>query len=95
MPILTEAQRNAALADLPDWVWQEQRGGIARSIAFDDFPQAFAFMTRVAMEAEKADHHPEWTNVWNRVDIFLVTHDAGGLTQKDVSLAKLIDRFAG
>ena len=94
MRILNEAERQSALAQLDGWEWIEQRGGIARSIAFADFMEAFAFMTRVALAAEKADHHPEWTNVWNRVDIFLVTHDAGGLTQKDVALAKNIDAYA-
>jgi 4a-hydroxytetrahydrobiopterin dehydratase len=94
MRILTEAERTAALADLDGWEWQEKRGGIARSIAFADFGQAFAFMTRVAIAADKADHHPEWFNVYNRVDIFLVTHDAGGLTHKDIALAKSINAFA-
>lgn len=94
MRIMTEAERAEALAELPGWEWQEGRGGIARSIDFADFAQAFSFMTRVAFAAEKADHHPEWTNVWNRVDIFLVTHDAGGLTGKDIALAKSINAFA-
>lgn len=94
MRVLNEAERSDALAQLPGWEWVERRGGIARSIAFADFAAAFAFMTRVALAAEKADHHPEWTNVWNRVDIFLVTHDAGGLTQRDVALAKVIDAAA-
>ncbi len=90
---LTEEERDAALGDLPEWRWDEARRGIARSFRFRDFSQAFAFMTRVAMAAEQADHHPEWTNVWNRVDILLTTHSAGGLTQKDVALAKRIDGF--
>jgi len=79
------------LAQLREWTWDESRGGIARSFKFGDFSEAFAFMTRVAMLAEKADHHPEWSNVWNRVDILLTTHSAGGLTAKDVDLAKSID----
>ena len=64
------------------------RNGIARSFAFADFGAAFAFMTRVALAAEKADHHPEWSNVWNRVDILLSTHSDGGVTDKDIALAE-------
>ena len=90
---LTEQERDAALAALPEWRWDEARRGIARSFRFRDFSEAFAFMARVAMAAEQADHHPEWTNVWNRVDILLTTHSAGGLTQKDVALAKRIESF--
>ncbi len=84
-----------ALRELPGWTYDELRRGIARSFRFRDFNEAFAFMTRVALAAEQADHHPEWSNVWNRVDILLTTHSAGGLTQKDVALAKRIDAFAG
>ena len=65
----------------------QARNGIARSFRFADFGAAFAFMTRVALAAEKADHHPEWSNVWNRVDILLSTHSAGGVTGKDIALA--------
>jgi 4a-hydroxytetrahydrobiopterin dehydratase len=83
-----------ALRGLPAWSYDESRRGIARSFRFRDFSEAFAFMTRVALAAEQADHHPEWSNVWNRVDILLSTHSAGGLTQKDVDLAKRIDGFA-
>jgi 4a-hydroxytetrahydrobiopterin dehydratase len=83
-----------ALRDLPDWAYDPQRRGIARSFRFRDFSEAFAFMTRVAMAAEQADHHPEWSNVWNRVDVLLTTHSAGGLTAKDTALAKRIDAFA-
>ena len=83
-----------ALSELPGWTYDETRRGIARSFRFRDFSQAFAFMTRVALAAEQADHHPEWSNVWNGVDILLTTHSAGGLTQKDVDLAKRIDAFA-
>jgi len=87
------ATRKAALTALPGWRFDEERGGISRSFAFRDFSQAFAFMTRVALAAEQADHHPEWSNVWNKVDIFLTTHSAGGFTVKDVELAKRIDTF--
>jgi len=80
----------AALAEaLPQWVLDGDH--LKRSFRFADFSQAFAFMTRVAMLAEKADHHPEWFNVWNRVDIALTTHDAGGLSQRDADLARAID----
>ena len=92
---LDTAAREAALADLTGWTWDEARDGIVRHFAFRDFNQAFAFMTAVALAAEKADHHPEWSNVWNKVDIFLTTHDAHGLTHRDIALAKRIDRLAG
>lgn len=86
---LDETAITAALAGLPGW---ERRGdGIERRYVFADFTQAFAFMTRVALLAEKADHHPEWSNVWNKVDIHLTTHDAGGLSARDFALAKAID----
>jgi 4a-hydroxytetrahydrobiopterin dehydratase len=87
-------EREAALAGLSGWTWVEERDAIARSFRFADFSEAFAFMTRVALAAEQADHHPELSNVWNRVDILLTTHDAGGLTRKDVALAKRIEGFA-
>ena len=90
---LSSEERAAALAELPGWSWDEARDGISRSFRFHDFSQAFAFMTRIAMAAEQADHHPEWSNVWNGVDILLTTHSAGGLTQKDVALAKRIEAF--
>ena len=87
------AEREKALAGLPGWSFDEARGGIARSFAFRDFSEAFAFMTRVALAAEQADHHPEWSNVWNKVEIFLTTHSAGGFTHKDAELAKRIETF--
>ena len=88
---LSDAERAEALDGLPDWDYDEARDAITRSFTFDDFPEAFAFMTQVALMAEKADHHPEWSNVYNRVDILLTTHDAGGLSGRDVDLATLID----
>jgi 4a-hydroxytetrahydrobiopterin dehydratase len=91
VPQLSPEEREAALSELPHWSWDGNRAGIARSFKFADFGEAFAFMTRVAMLSEKADHHPEWSNVWNRVDILLTTHSAGGLTAKDITLAKSID----
>jgi len=94
VPKLSSEERERALSSLPAWIWDESRDGIARRFKFRDFGEAFAFMTRVALLAETADHHPEWSNIWNRVDIFLTTHDAGGLTKKDVDLAKSIDALA-
>lgn len=87
---LTETERDAALAELPDWRLRADGLAIERSFKFKDFSAAFAFMTRVALAAEKADHHPEWSNVYNRVEITLTTHDAGGLSARDVALAKAI-----
>ena len=91
LPRLTEAERTAALAALPGWTLRADGKAIHRSFAFADFSAAFAFMTRVALLAEKADHHPEWLNVWNRVHITLTTHDADGLSARDVALARGID----
>ena len=88
---LSEDARAEALDTLDEWDYDEARDAIARTFTFADFSAAFAFMTRVALLAEKADHHPEWSNVWNRVDVALTTHDAGGLSHKDVSLAEAID----
>jgi 4a-hydroxytetrahydrobiopterin dehydratase len=88
---LTESERAAALAGLAGWTYDAARDGIRRTFTFADFVAAFGFMTRVAMLAEKADHHPEWSNVWNRVELLLTTHDAGGLSQRDIDLARAID----
>lgn len=90
---LDEDERAAALDQLGEWDFDDGRDAITRQFLFDDFSAAFAFMTQVAMLAEKQDHHPEWFNVWNRVDILLTTHDAGGLSQRDVDLALAIDRL--
>jgi 4a-hydroxytetrahydrobiopterin dehydratase len=92
IPQLTEAERDAALASLPEWRLREDGLAIVRELRFADFNAAFGFMTRVALAAEKADHHPEWSNVYNRVAITLTTHDAGGLSQRDIALARFIDR---
>ena len=89
--MLTTSERDAALADLPGWSFDAERNGIAKSFKFADFGEAFAFMTRIALAAEKADHHPEWSNVWNRVDILLSTHSEGGVTAKDIALAERIE----
>lgn len=88
---LTEDERAGALDELDEWDYDEGRDAIMRSFTFADFTEAFAFMTRVALIAEKSDHHPEWSNVWNRVDITLTTHDAGGLSARDVAMAEAID----
>lgn len=92
---LTQDERTAALDTLADWDYDEARDAIARQFLFADFSQAFAFMTQVALLAEKQDHHPEWSNVWNRVDILLTTHDAGGLSARDVDMAQAIDALSG
>jgi len=91
IPRLTDAERDAALAALPDWTLRGDGLAIARDFKFADFSAAFAFMTRVALHAEKVDHHPEWSNVYNRVQVTLTTHDAGGLSQRDVKMAAAID----
>ncbi|NIJ08630.1 4a-hydroxytetrahydrobiopterin dehydratase [Sphingomonas vulcanisoli] len=92
---LDEAERAEALSGLPEWRYDPGRDAIHRRLTFLDFAAAFAFMTRIAILAEKADHHPEWSNVWNRVDITLTTHDADGLSQRDVALAQAIDSIVG
>lgn len=92
---LSEAEREQALAALPGWHRDAERDAIAKSFRFKDFSEAFGFMTRIALAAEQADHHPEWTNVWNRVDILLTTHSARGLTAKDIALAQRIEALAG
>ena len=84
----------AALKRLPDWSLAKDREAIQRSFKFVDFDAAFAFMTRCALLAAKMDHHPEWFNVYNRVEVTLATHDAGGVTQKDIDLAAAMDGYA-
>jgi 4a-hydroxytetrahydrobiopterin dehydratase len=83
------------LAAVPDWTLSDDGLAITRQFKFADFQQAFAFMTHVALAAERADHHPEWSNVYNRVDMRLTTHDAGGLTERDFALAVVADAAAG
>lgn len=83
--------RSTLRATLPQWQMAEGRDAITRRFRFADFSAAFGFMARVALLAEKQDHHPEWSNVWNRVEITLTTHDAGGLSARDVALAQAID----
>lgn len=91
---LSAERRAQALASLPGWKLVEGREAIARSYKFASFSEAFGFMARAALEAEKLDHHPEWFNVYNRVDVVLATHSAGGLTELDVKLAQRMDLLA-
>ena len=86
--------RSKALASIKGWEKVRGRDAIQKSFKFADFNEAWGFMTRVALAAEKADHHPEWSNVYNKVEIVLSTHDAGGVSLKDVALAKVIDSVA-
>jgi 4a-hydroxytetrahydrobiopterin dehydratase len=83
-----------ALAQLDGWASVDGREAITKRFQFADFNEAFGFMTRVALAAEKMDHHPEWSNVYNRVEVLLATHESGGVTERDVKLAKLIDAAA-
>jgi 4a-hydroxytetrahydrobiopterin dehydratase len=93
---LDTAEREAALARLPGWTHDPARDAITRRFTFKNFRAAFGFMTEVAIAAEKLDHHPEWSNVYARVDILLTTHDAGGLSALDIALAEVIEAiFAG
>jgi len=87
---LTDAEIDAALSALPGWTRVGE--GLERSFRFADFTRAFAWMTRVALLAEKADHHPEWSNVYNKVEVRLTTHDAGGITAKDIALATAMEQ---
>lgn len=91
---LSADERERGLAALDGWSPVADRDAIHKSYRFKTFNQAFGFMSRVALAAEKMDHHPEWFNVYNRVDITLSSHDVGGVSQRDLDLAKKIDRFA-
>ena len=90
---LTADERVAALSKLPGWTYDSGRDVLIQDFKFKDFSEAFAFMTRVALLAQAADHHPEWSNVYNKVSIALSTHDAGGISAKDVALATAIDKL--
>ena len=94
MTKLEGAARKTALASLSDWRDVGGRDAITKTFVFKDFNQAFGFMTRSALVAEKMDHHPEWFNVYRTVEVTLSTHDAGGLTEKDIALAKAMESFA-
>jgi 4a-hydroxytetrahydrobiopterin dehydratase len=91
IPRLTDAEAAALLSELPDWTLRADGLAISRTFRFADFSAAFAFMTRVALLAEKADHHPEWSNVYSRVEITLTTHDCGGLSARDAEMARRIE----
>lgn len=92
---LTPAQLTPLLSTLPDWRFDAERGGlITREFRFADFAQAFGFMSQIAVIAESRNHHPEWFNVYNRVQVTLTTHDVGGLSMKDIELARTMDRVA-
>ena len=91
---LTEAERAELLPAIGGWTHEPERDAIVRDFRFGSFVEAFGFMARVALLAERADHHPEWSNVYDRVRILLTTHDAGGLSRRDVDLARAIDAAA-
>jgi 4a-hydroxytetrahydrobiopterin dehydratase len=93
MAKLTAKERDTALERLIGWVYDEGADAITHEFKFNDFLEAFAFMTSVALLAQAAIHHPEWSNVYNKVTVTLTTHDAGGLSAKDVSLAEGIDKL--
>jgi 4a-hydroxytetrahydrobiopterin dehydratase len=91
---LDKAQRAAALKDLKGWSEEPKRDAIVKTFVFANFVEAFGFMTKAALAAERMDHHPEWSNVYKTVNVLLTTHDAGGLTTKDVELARAMDAAA-
>ena len=91
---LAGAERSAAIGDLAEWNEAENRDAITKTFQFKTFNQAFGFMSRTALMAEKLDHHPEWFNVYNRVEVTLATHDAGGVTERDIDLARFMDAAA-
>ncbi len=95
MAKLTGKARADAIAALEGWTEVQGRDAIRKSFTFADFSAAWGFMTRVALAAEKADHHPEWSNVYNKVEIVLSTHDDGGVSEKDIALARFIESAAG
>jgi 4a-hydroxytetrahydrobiopterin dehydratase len=92
---LTAPERAASLATLSGWREAEGREAITKTFLFQDFAAAFGFMTQAALAAEAMNHHPEWKNVYNRVEVLLTTHDAGGLTTRDIALARRMDEIAG
>ncbi len=92
---LGTAQRTKALAQLKGWSHDAKRDAITKTYVFKDFVEAFGFMSKAALIAERMDHHPEWSNVYRTVNVLLTTHDAGGLTEKDVKLARAMDEATG
>lgn len=95
MPKLAGEERAEALKSLSGWSEAEGRDAIRKSFKFKNFSEAFGFMSRVALAAEKMDHHPDWSNVYDRVDIELSSHDIGGISERDIKLAAIIDKLAG
>ncbi|MEN9843036.1 MAG: hypothetical protein RLZZ612_865 [Pseudomonadota bacterium] len=93
-PLLAQAEIEQALTDLPQWRTAPHASALLRDYTFADFSQAFGFMTQVALCAERLNHHPDWANVYNRVQVRLSTHDAGGVTAKDVRLAQYMEQAA-
>ncbi|MEM9501333.1 MAG: 4a-hydroxytetrahydrobiopterin dehydratase [Pseudomonadota bacterium] len=91
VPELTETEREQLLVDRPDWTLAREGKAVTRTFQFKDFSEAWGFMSRVALIADSQDHHPEWFNVYAKVEITLTTHDAGGLSQRDAVMAKAID----
>lgn len=91
---LDAKQREAALQSLSGWKDASDRNAWQKTFTFSDFNEAFGFMARVALQADKTDHHPEWFNVYNRVDVTLTTHDAGGVSERDIKLAQFMDKVA-
>lgn len=92
--LLSDEERTAALARLDGWSQSEERNAITKTFRFADFSESFGFMARVALVAEKIDHHPEWFNVYNKVEVTLATHDAGGVTGRDIALAEAMEAIA-
>ena len=90
---LTQEEQQLALGELPGWKLREDQKGIEKTFRFKNFRAAFAWMTEIAMFAEKRDHHPEWRNVYNRVDVVLTSHDVSGLTKRDIALAKIMEQL--
>ena len=88
---ISEAERSLAISELEMWHDEKARNAISKTFRFKNFNEAFAFMTRIAMEAEKNNHHPEWSNVYNSVSITLTSHDVGGISERDLKMARFID----
>ena len=93
-PLLNLAQRQSLITELPSWSVLPTRDALYREFIIQDFQEAFRFMSQVAVIAEDMNHHPEWFNVWNKVQVTLSTHDSGGLTERDISLAHTMNRIA-
>jgi len=91
---LNPEERTKSVGELSGWQDVEGRDAIQKTFTFEDFNEAFAFMTRIALHADKVDHHPEWFNVYNRVEILLSTHDAGGISERDIKMAQFIEKIA-